>query len=63
MTKVHPNALKHGLSEGDVVRAWEGYHVGAVRVPGEREVRLGFDGRGRELEMVGALLEGGEWLV
>lgn len=34
-----------------------------MRVPGELEVRIGFDPLGREIEMVGSLLAGGDWLV
>lgn len=63
MTVVDENALKHGLSEDEVSYAWEHYRIGAVRVPGEREVRIGETLSGREVEMVGALLAGGEWLV
>lgn len=61
--KVHPNALKHGLSANEVRLAWENYLIGAVRVPGELEVRVGVDSVGRQVEMVGSLLSGGEWLV
>ena len=61
--KVHPNALKHGLSANEVRFAWENYLIGAVRVPGELEVRVGVDSVGRQVEMVGSLLSGGEWLV
>ncbi len=50
------------ISEKDVQTAWDNYTVGAVRVPGEREVRIGLDERGRELEMVGVLTVEG-WLV
>lgn len=63
MTIIEPHALKHGIPEGDIIRAWENYLVGAVRIPGEREVRIGLRPDGREIEMVGALLENGEWLV
>lgn len=63
MTTIHPHALTHGIAAEDVERAWENYAVGAVRVPGELEVRIGFDRAGREVEMVGSLLAGGDWLV
>ena len=43
MVTVHPNALKHGLTEQEVRAAWESCAVGAVRVPGEVEVRIGAD--------------------
>ncbi len=64
IARVHPRVLQRhpDLSCGDVVTAWRGCHAAAVRVPGEREVRLGFDNKGRELEMVGVMLETG-WLV
>lgn len=63
MAVVHRNALKHGLSEREVAFAWENFAIGAVRVPGEREVRIGYTASGIEVEMVGALLATGEWLV
>lgn len=63
MTTIHPHALAHGLIEDDVAYAWDNYLVGAVRVPGELEVRIGLDASGREIEMVGSLLAGGDWLV
>lgn len=50
------------ISDDDVRFAWSHYSIGAVRVPGEREVRLGFDTQGRQLEMVGVLTVDG-WLV
>ena len=63
MIEVHPNALKHGLTEREVETAWENYAIGAVRVPGEIEVRIGVDPSGREVEMVGSLILGSCWLV
>lgn len=63
MTRVHPHALVHGLGEQEIASAWENYLVGAVRQPGETELRVGIDPLGREVEMVGALLADGEWLV
>ena len=50
------------LSDDGVKKAWTQYVLGAVRVPGERELRIGYDDRGRLLEMVGVLTEEG-WLV
>lgn len=50
------------ISASDVVWAWEHYTYAAVRVPCERELRIGFDLQGRELEMVGVLTNDG-WLV
>lgn len=55
-------AKRPQISEADVVWAWEHYTYAAIRVPGERELRIGFDLQGRELEMVGALTTDG-WLV
>lgn len=63
MVTVHPNALKHGLTEQEVEAAWENYVVGAVRVPGEVEVRIGVDPSGRDVEMVGSLIQDSGWLV
>ena len=64
-TIVHPRVHETHpeLDDEDVVYAWENYHTGAVRVPGEREVRMGFDLQGREIEMVGVLLADGAWLI
>lgn len=64
MTKVHPRI--HGrhpeISDADIVTAWENFAVAATRDIAEREVRTGFDSRGREIEMVGVRVKG-EWLV
>ena len=60
---VHPNALKHGLTAVQVQSAWENYLVGAVRIPGELEVRIGLTPEGREVELVGSLLADGSWLI
>lgn len=62
--KVHPRIRERHpeISEADVERAWENFTAAAVRTAAEREVRVGFDARGREIEMVGAM-SGGEWLV
>ena len=55
---------RHGeVLPEDVRFAWEHYFMSAVRVPTEREVRIRFDLRGRELEMVGVQLGDGSWLV
>lgn len=64
MTAVHPRVtLRHPeLAEKDVITAWESFELAATRVPGEREMRIGYDARGRCLEMVGVLTESG-WLV
>ena len=55
--KRHPN-----LRECEVAFAWEGYLCSAIRIPGEREVRLGFDQQGRLIEMVDVHAIDG-WLV
>ncbi|MDO5050077.1 MAG: hypothetical protein Q4D87_09405 [Actinomycetaceae bacterium] len=57
---VHPNALKHGLTTEQVQAAWENYLIGAVRVPGELEVRIGLTPDGMEVELVGTLLADGQ---
>lgn len=51
------------LDVGDVEAAWENYRFAAVRVPGEQEMRTGYDPRGRYIEMVGVLLADGVWLI
>lgn len=43
------------LDDGDVQTAWENYRFAAVRIPGEQEMRTGYDTHGRYIEMVGAL--------
>jgi hypothetical protein len=64
VTRVHPRvAQRHPeLSDDDVTEAWEHFEAAAVRVPGEVEMRIGYDLRGRRIEMAGRLLEDG-WLV
>ncbi|MBU4214526.1 MAG: toxin [Actinobacteria bacterium] len=64
--KVHPSALKHGVSPHDAIQAAEW----ALWIepldedgPGYRELRLGFDTGARLLETVVLVLEGGEELV
>lgn len=51
------------LDAGDVEAAWENYRFAAVRVPGEQEMRTGYDPHGRYIEMVGVLLADGVWLI
>ena len=37
-------AQRHGeITPADVITAWENYVTRAVRVPAEREMRIGFD--------------------
>ncbi len=63
-TIVHPRIVEWHpeLSEEAVTEAWENYALAATRVPGERELRIGYDLHGRCLEMVGALTDEG-WLI
>lgn len=51
--------VHHDLGEA----AWENYRFAAVRIPGEQEMRTGYDLHGRYIEMVGVLLTDGVWLV
>ena len=65
MVQIHPRVHERHpeLDDEDVEAAWENYCVAAVRIPGEREMRTGYDLRGRDVEMVGVLLADGAWLV
>ena len=62
---VHPRIpSRHPeISIEDVEAAWVNFAVAATRVPGEVEVRIGFDSKGRRVEMVGVLQANGAWLV
>ena len=62
---IHPRIRQRHpeLCENDVVVSWENPVVCAVRTPGDRELRIGFDKQGRELEMVGVVLAIGDTLV
>lgn len=62
---VHPRVFERHpeLDEQGVLYAWRNFTVSAVRVPREREVRLGYDLSGRELEMIAVALEDGSWLI
>lgn len=64
MTRVHPRiSLRHPeLSDEDVMTAWNYFEFAAVRIPGEVEMRIGYDLKGRRIEMAGRLLEDG-WLI
>lgn len=59
---VHPHSLKHGLSEDEVVHAWNNF---ARRRPRGEDylVALGFDSKGREVELVAAVLADGSLLL
>ena len=63
-TIIHSRVMRRhsNLRECEVAFAWEGYLCSAIRIPGEREVRLGFDQHGRLIEMVGVHTNDG-WLV
>lgn len=64
--KIHPSALKHGISPEDAARAAE-WSTWIEPLdddgPPYRELRLGFDTRARLLETVVLVLESGEELV
>ena len=64
MTKVHPRVHERHpeIGDDDVVQAWENCVERADREVAVREARIGFDQKGRELEMVGSKSDG-EWLV
>lgn len=64
--KVHPSALKHGVSAEDAIQAAEWslwIEPLGVDGPPTRELRLGFDTRALLLETVVLILEGGEEVV
>ena len=64
--KVHPSALKHGVSAEDAIQAAE-WSLWIEPLgddgPPTRELRLGFDTRARLLETVVPLLEGGAEVI
>ena len=65
--KVHPRVMERHpqLTEDDVLIAWRNAHYEALRpnAPNFPEyLRIGFDGKGREVEMVGTMTTSG-WLV
>lgn len=64
MTEVHPRVHeRHSeIEDADVIWAWDNYVERADREVAVREVRIGFDLKGREIEMVGKMLKG-EWFV
>jgi hypothetical protein len=64
---IHPRISKRhpDLNEEDVREAWDNFLLSGIRAESKRfpeVLRVGHDRQGRELEMVGALLEDG-WLV
>lgn len=62
---VHPRVFERHpeLDELGILHAWSNFTVSAVRVPREREIRLGYDLRGRELEMIAVALDDDSWLI
>lgn len=54
MVRIHQRVHERHpeLDDGDVEAAWESYCFAAVRIPGEREMRTGYDPQGRYIEMV-----------
>ena len=64
MTEIHPRIHERHpeLTNNDISYAWEHPTLSATRIVKERELRVGFDLKGREIEMVGALTADG-WLV
>lgn len=61
---VHPRIHdKHPeITDADVNWAWNNYVSAAVRDAREREMRIGFDLKGRAIEMVGVFMDD-DWLV
>ncbi|MBC2889320.1 hypothetical protein [Gordonibacter massiliensis (ex Traore et al. 2017)] len=59
---VHPHSLKHGLTEEDVAYAWNNFARKRPRGD-DYWVALGFDGKGREVELVAAVLADGTLLL
>lgn len=59
MVRIHQRVHERHpeLDDGDVEAAWESYCFAAVRIPGEREMRTGYDPQGRYIEMVGVILK------
>jgi hypothetical protein len=63
--KVHPGALKHGISAEDAVQAadWALWIEPLDDGPPARELRLGFDTSARLLETVVLTFDGGDEMV
>ncbi len=64
--KVHPSALKHGVSAEDAIQAAEWslwVEPLAEDGPTRRELRLGFDTRAQLLETVVLVLDSGDEVV
>ncbi len=64
--RIHPNALKHGVSSEDAIQAAE-WSLWIEPVdegcPPDRELRLGFDTSARLLETVVLVFESGDEMV
>lgn len=62
--KVHDSALKHGIDQVDAMNAAQHpqYVVDLSEDP-QRQIRLGFDTRGRLLEVVVLTFDSGDQLV
>ncbi|WP_101722346.1 hypothetical protein [Eggerthella timonensis] len=62
---VHPRVMERhpDLSEADVLAAWEGCERWAQRRASNASVAVGFDARGRFVEMVAARSPDGDWLI
>lgn len=63
--RVHPSALKHGVSSEDAIQAaeWALWIEPLDDGPPERELRLGFDTQARLLETVVLAFESGDEMV
>ncbi len=63
--RVHASALKHGISEDDAIRAatWPLWVEDLDDDSPARQLRLGFDTRGRLLEIVVLTFDSGNELV
>jgi hypothetical protein len=62
---VHPSALKHGVERNDIMRAAADpiYIDDLDEDDPQRQLRLGFDGSGRLLELVVLVFDNGNELV
>lgn len=63
--RVHPSALKHGIDSEDAIQAatWATWIEDLDDDSAARQLRLGFDTRGRLLEMVVLVFDSGIELV
>ena len=67
MLIVHPRVRQRhpDIDEDDVMAAWESAIVSTPRVGtnSDEYIALGFDGKGRLIEVVAVRLESGDWLI